>query len=92
MNKDRTLLATCSSDRSCKIWKLNEEEDEFEEYQELAGHGGWVWDCDFTSDSVYCITASTDTCVRIWKIDKADVRKTLVGHSKGITCLAFSDT
>jgi len=32
MNKDRTLLATCSSDRSCKIWKLNEVEDEFEEY------------------------------------------------------------
>lgn len=85
------FLATCSSDRSCKIWQLNEEEDEFQEYADLTGHGGWVWDCDFTNDSVYCITVSTDTYVRIWKIEKADVRKTLVGHTKGITCLAFQD-
>ena len=90
LNKDGTLLATCSSDRSCKIWRLNED-DEYEHYVELAGHGGWVWDCDFTTDSVYCITVSTDTCVRIWKIEKADVRKTLVGHTKGITCLAFCE-
>jgi len=83
-------LATCSSDRSCKIWKLDDDDDEFVHYATLAGHGGWVWDCDFTMDSVYCITVSTDTCVRIWKIEKADVRKTLVGHTKGITCLAFS--
>lgn len=85
------FLATASSDRSCKIWQLNEEEDEFQEYVDLAGHGGWVWDCDFTNDSVFCITVSTDTYVRIWKIEKADVRKTLVGHTKGITCLAFCD-
>lgn len=91
-------MATCSSDRTCKIWKLTpdaeDEEEEgglFEEWVELAGHGGWVWDCDFTSDSVYCITVSTDTQVRIWKIEKADVRKTLVGHTKGVTCLAFCE-
>lgn len=93
LSPDGKYLATCSSDRSCKIWKLLEEEDEFDPYPVavLAGHGGWVWDCDFTMDSVYCITVSTDTFVRIWKIDKAEVRKTLAGHTKGITCLAFCD-
>ena len=27
LNKDATLLATCSSDRTCKIWRLNEDDD-----------------------------------------------------------------
>jgi G protein beta subunit-like protein len=57
----------------------------------LAGHGGWVWDCEFSSDSNFCITVSTDMLARIWKIDKADIRKTLHGHSRGITCLAFCE-
>ena len=85
------FLATCSSDRSCKIWQLDTMDDEFHPYAILGGHGGWVWDCDFTADNIYCITVSTDTNIRIWKIEKADVRKTLAGHSKGITCLAFRD-
>jgi G protein beta subunit-like protein len=63
----------------------------YEHLVDLAGHGGWVWDCEFTSDSVYCITVSTDTKILIWKIEKADVRKTLTGHTKGITCLAFCE-
>ena len=40
-----------------------EEPEVFEEYVSysvLSGHGGWVWDCDFTCDNSYLITVSTD--------------------------------
>ena len=68
----------------------------FEEYIQnsvLSGHGGWVWDCDFTQDCNYIITVSTDQKVRIWKTGKDEIcKKILAGHTKGITCLAFRDS
>jgi G protein beta subunit-like protein len=52
-------LATCSSDRTAAIWKVNEEEGgEFEHFKTLSGHGGWVWDCEYTCDSAYLITGN----------------------------------
>ena len=66
----------------------------FEEYKEmsvLSGHYGWVWDCDFTSDNGFIITVCTDGKARIWRLGKDEIRKQLIGHTKGITCLAFCD-
>ena len=99
---DARYLATCSSDKTCKVWELseqvmvdneNEKEEEakenseqpqeqevFEEYVSysvLSGHGGWVWDCDFTCDNSYLITVSTDQKVRIWRTGKDEIRKVL---------------
>ena len=91
LSPNKKFLATCSSDRSCKIWEYNSEIDSFTLYQTLSGHGGWVWDCDFSLDCVFCLTVSTDQTIRIWKIDEAKVKKVIKGHTKGITCLAFKD-
>lgn len=71
-----------------------EAEEDTEEYVQqsvLSGHGGWVWDCDITCDNSYLITVSTDQKVRIWRNGRAEIRKTLDGHTKGVTCLAFRD-
>ena len=76
---------------TCKIWKYNSDAEEYQEYQKLSGHGGWVWDCEFTVDCIYCLTVSTDMRIRIWKIDEAKVKKVITGHTKGITSLAFKD-
>ena len=57
----------------------------------LSGHSGWVWDCDFTSDNNFLITVSTDAKARIWRMGKDEIRKQLISHTKGITCLAFLD-
>jgi len=92
LSSNKKFLATCSSDRTCKIWKHNEKTEEFDPYRNLSGHGGWVWDCDFTVDCVYCLTVSTDMRIRIWKIDEAKVKKAITGHTKGITSLAFKDS
>jgi len=70
------------------------DEEILEEYVQqsvLSGHGGWVWDCDITCDNSFTITVSTDNKVRIWRNGKAEIRKVLEGHTKGITCLAFRD-
>lgn len=42
------------------------EDDEFEFDKTLGGHRGWVWDCDFSFDSAFLISVSTDPVIRIW--------------------------
>lgn len=91
LSQNKKYLATCSSDKSCKIWIYDSEMEEFKHYQTLSGHGGWVWDCEFTDDCVFCLTVSTDMRIRIWRIDEAKVKKVINGHTKGITSLAFRD-
>jgi len=49
---------------------MDEVEEEYVDSAVLGGHGGWVWDCQFTSDNKFCITVSTDAVVRIWKIER----------------------
>lgn len=80
LSQNKEFLATCSSDRSCKIWKFNSESEEFEEHRTLSGHNGWVWDCDFTDDQQFCLTVSTDMRIRIWKIEDSKMRKVISGH------------
>lgn len=84
------FIATCSSDRSVKIWECDDD-NIFDETQELTGHLGWVWDCAFTANSDYLLSVSTDTIIRIWDIATGDLKRPLKGHTKGITSLAFSD-
>lgn len=83
-------IATCSSDRTVKIWEADDE-GSYDEFQELTGHLGWVWDCAFTANSDYLLSVSTDTIIRIWDIQTGDLKRPLKGHTKGITSLAFSD-
>lgn len=84
------MLATCSSDRTVKIWTLNDE-NLFELSKTLSGHRGWVWDCEFSGDSKLLISVSTDPIVRIWKIESGEIGISLQGHTKGIVSLAFND-
>merc|ERR1711967_18850 len=38
----------------------------FELEQELDGHQRWVWDCAFSADSAYLVTACSDHYARLW--------------------------
>lgn len=60
LSSNKRFLATCSADKSCKIWQYNPQQERFDYYQTLSGHHHWVWDCDFTVDCQYCLTVSTD--------------------------------
>ncbi|MED6274362.1 Target of rapamycin complex subunit lst8, partial [Characodon lateralis] len=57
---DSTLLATCSADQTCKIWRTSN----FSLMTELSIKSnnpgetsrGWMWDCAFSGDSQYIVT------------------------------------
>lgn len=53
--------------------------------------GRWVWDCAFSSDAKYLLTASSDESARLWCVDTAEVIRIYKGHSKALTALAFAE-
>ncbi len=61
------------------------------EFKTLKGHLKWVWDCQFSCDSAYLITCSTDMTIKLWDVEKGELVQTLKGHEKGVVCLALND-
>lgn len=51
----------------------------------------WVWDVAFSADSKFLVTASSDSVVRLWHVENAEIRREYTGHQKAVTALAFSD-
>lgn len=49
-------LATCSADKTIKIWST--ENFEFKLERVLEGHQRWVWDCAYSADSAYLVTGT----------------------------------
>ena len=72
------------------VWKRQKEE--FLPSHQIEAHlDQYVLKCQLSKDSKLLATCSSDRSCRIWKIEKAEVRKVLAGHAKGVTCLAFRD-
>ncbi|KAI8322568.1 WD-repeat protein pop3 [Martensiomyces pterosporus] len=97
-------LATCSSDRSAKLWQLSERlipapdgsGDEViqagaELVHSLNYHQRWVWDAAFSSDSGYLVTVSTDTRAALWDVSSGEIIREFKGHQKGVVCVALND-
>lgn len=61
------LLATCSADQTCKIWRTSN----FSLMTELSIKSnnpgetsrGWMWDCAFSGDSQYIVTGEALTAL-----------------------------
>jgi G protein beta subunit-like protein len=78
ISADLRYLATCSADKTVKLWTLNEKNmvDKYPRWEHFStlygilypyvGHGKWVWDCAFSCDSEYIITGSSDLTTKIW--------------------------
>lgn len=88
LSPDVRFLATCSSDRTIKLWNAD---DQFSEIRTLSGHQRWVWDCAFSADSAYLVTASSDKSARLWEVSSGDVVMDYRGHTKSVTCIALND-
>ncbi|KAI0007441.1 quinon protein alcohol dehydrogenase-like superfamily [Xylariaceae sp. FL0662B] len=57
----------------------------------LQGHQRWVWDCAFSADSAYLVTACSDHYARLWELGSQTVIRQYNGHHRGAVCVALND-
>jgi G protein beta subunit-like protein len=58
---------------------------------ELDGHQRWVWDCAFSADSAYLVTACSDHYARLWELSSKTIIRQYNGHHRGAVCVALND-
>ncbi|KAJ4399428.1 TOR complex subunit lst8 [Didymella pomorum] len=49
----------------------------------LHGHQRWVWDCAFSADSAYLVTACSDHYARLWELGSQSIIRQYNGHHRG---------
>lgn len=103
LSPDVNHLATCSADHTARIFKVDLErtyaagddatnsEQAFECEQDLDGHQRWVWDCAFSADSAYLVTACSDHYARLWELSSKTIIRQYNGHHRGAVCVALND-
>lgn len=57
----------------------------------LFGHQRWVWDCAFSADSAYLVTACSDHYARLWELSSQQIIRQYNGHHRGAVCVALND-
>lgn len=57
----------------------------------LASHQRWVWDADFSADSLYLVSASSDQSAKLWDLRTGEVVRNFAGHNLAVTCVALND-
>lgn len=85
---DMKHLATCSADHTARIWLTDQN---FALETTLQGHLRWVWDCAFSADSAYLVTACSDNYVRLWDLSNSETVRHYSGHHKAAVCVALND-
>ena len=58
----------------------------------LHGHQRWVWDCAFSADSAYLVTACSDHYARLWELSSQSIIRQYNGHHRGAVAVALNDT
>lgn len=57
----------------------------------LEAHQRWVWDCAFSADSAYLVTACSDHYARLWELSTQSIIRQYNGHHRGAVCVALND-
>ena len=103
LSPDVKKLATCSSDHTAKIWEVTTDAaalrpdtpdgptKPFVCETTLQGHQRWVWDCAFSADSAYLVTACSDHYARLWELHSQQIIRQYNGHHRGAVCVALND-
>lgn len=97
-------MATTSADSTIKIWSITNPKPnngsssrpgtssyQFKLEKTLGGHQRWVWDCVFSADSEYLVSASSDHTARLWDLSSGETIRQYQGHHKAAICVALND-
>lgn len=88
VSSDGRHIASCSADRTARVWSTA---SGVLETTLAAPHQRWVWDCAFSADSAYLVTACSDHYVRLWDLATNETVRQYNGHSKGVISVALND-
>ncbi|KAL8842858.1 MAG: hypothetical protein Q9205_001246 [Flavoplaca limonia] len=107
LSPDVRHLATCSADHNARIWAINPDAPHNIKGNDntpqdrapgtlpletsLESHQRWVWDCAFSADSAYLVTACSDHYARLWELNTSAVIRQYNGHHRGAVCVALND-
>ncbi|KAF9890780.1 protein with putative role during mitosis [Aspergillus nanangensis] len=82
-----TLLASCSSDLSIKLWNPA---DEYKNVRTLLGHDHIVSAVRFIPSGNLLISASRDADLRVWDVTTGYCVKTISGHTEWVRDICLS--
>ncbi|KAL8711301.1 MAG: hypothetical protein Q9220_004198, partial [cf. Caloplaca sp. 1 TL-2023] len=107
LSPDVRHLATCSADHNARIWAIDPDAPHnlvetkkapldhtpgtLPLETSLESHQRWVWDCAFSADSAYLVTACSDHYARLWELNTQAVIRQYNGHHRGAVCVALND-
>ncbi|KAI9731705.1 MAG: TOR complex subunit lst8 [Cirrosporium novae-zelandiae] len=107
LSPDVRHLASCSADHTARIWTVDQNQpinlsmdgfssatgqtNPFPLEATLQGHQRWVWDCAFSADSAYLVTACSDHYARLWELATQSIIRQYNGHHRGAVCVALND-
>ncbi|XP_065890389.1 coatomer subunit beta'-like [Dysidea avara] len=85
--KDNNTFASCSLDKTLKVWQLGSKEANFT----LEGHEKGVNALDYFQggDKPYIVSAADDRLVKVWDYQNKTCVQTLEGHAQNVSCVIF---
>ena len=57
----------------------------------ISGHADWVWECQWSLDSNFLMSCSSDSSLKLWDVKKGAVVRSYTEHQKTVSCFAFQD-
>jgi U3 small nucleolar RNA-associated protein 13 len=84
ISPDESLIASCSSDRTVKLWKASDL-SLIKEFK----HKNGVWSIDFSPVDKVLITACSDFKIRIWSLSTGAVLNIYEGHDQSVLKVSY---